>query len=575
MPLRPALLTPKIARCLQIFMAIIILICVRLFYLQITCGCYFSKQSTSNFLRTEKVKPQRGNILDCHGTLLATNRPVVHIYWCGTGNRKLSESQEQLCALVCTLCNVDYALERESITACERSRSKKLLFSDLPFSQLCQLEELCGRNPNIKLETTCKRYYPYGSHASHVIGYLGNITREAHGIMGLEKLEQEHLRGCDGTLLKTVNSIGTSLNQQKIEQELDGNDVHTTLDIQLQAIAEEVFPAELKGTLLILNPLDGSIRALVSRPGFDPNIFLDAISSHQWEALQQNQPFLNRATQACYAIGSVFKLITVSAALETHLIDIDSTWHCKGFFYYGKRKYWCHNHYGHGTLSTLDAVAHSCNILFFDIGTKIDIDLLASYAHRFGLGTKTGVLLPEKDGIVPSRAWKYEHRGEPWWQGETLSVTIGQSFLLATPIQVACMIGAIFTDQLVRPRILTTEPIYATPLCIAPETRDFLKASMKSVVEQGTGRRIRAVKDIEVYAKTSTAQVSKLSKRRQDAKHLEHGWVAAYVRYKDYEPLTMTIVVEHAGSSQIVTTIGRDFLIGYKKVKDSGAAAAA
>jgi penicillin-binding protein 2 len=570
MAIRPPLLTPKITVCSHLLILAALVISLRLFYLQIQCGPYFLKRSRLNFLRTEKIKPQRGNILDCNGVLLATNRPVIHVYWQGTGHKALSTAQEKLCIRTCELFNIPYETEKNAIAASERARSKKLIISDPTFAQICTLVEQCGHNPNIKLETSCKRYYPYEAHASHVIGYLGNITTEAHGIMGLEKLEQEYLRGSDGKLLKTVNSFGRPLDQKTIESELDGNNVYTTLDIALQTIAESVFPAEYSGTILLMNPTDGAIKVLVSRPGFDPTVFLDKISPHQWTVLQQNQPFLNRATQGCYAMGSIFKLITVSAALENHLIDSDSTWDCKGFFYYGKRKYWCHNHYGHGTLSTLDAVSHSCNILFFDIGTKIDIDLLASYAHRFGLGANTGILMPEKEGIVPSRSWKHKNRGEPWWQGETLSVTIGQSFLQVTPIQVLRMIGSIFTGFLVRPRILISEPITTVPLDIATKTCNFLKASMKSVVEYGTGKRIGSIKGIEVHAKTSTAQVSDLSKRRQNNKHLEHAWFVAHIAYKNYDPLVMVILVENAGTSKIATAIAKRFIILYKEKMDEG-----
>jgi penicillin-binding protein 2 len=569
MAIRPLLLTPKIRRCSHALICASIVIFARLFYLQIQCNSYFLERSTTNFLRTEKVKPQRGNILDCSGVLLATNRPIVRVYWQGTGNRILSPEQIDLCKTICSLFNLPYEVERKAILESERARSKKLIICDPSSAQMSQLEEYYGHNPNITLETTCKRYYPYGPIASHLIGYLGNITKEVQGIMGLEKIEQEYLRGSDGALLKTVNSSGFSLDQKKIAPELDGNNVHTTLDIELQKIAEQVFPAERSGTILIMNPIDGSVRVLVSRPGFDPNMFLDTISPHQWAALQYNQPFLNRATQGCYAMGSIFKLITISAALEHHLIQADSTWHCKGFLYYGKRKYWCNDHYGHGTLSTLDSIAQSCNIPFFNIGTKIDIDLLASYAHRFGIGSPTGILIPEKEGIVPSRSWKYKNRGEAWWQGETVSVTIGQSFLMVTPIQVLRMISAIFTGFLVRPRILISEPITTTPLLIAQETQDFLQASMKSVVQYGTGKQIGTIKDIDVYAKTSTAQVSDLSKRRQNSKHLEHGWCVCHATYKNYEPFTMVIVVENAGTSHIPTTIAKKFLIQYKNSMDA------
>lgn len=562
-------LKSKIDRCATVILLIFSLLIIRLSYLQLIQGEYFLHQSKKNFLRTEKVMPLRGNILDCNGTLIATNIPVINVYWQGTGNRMLTAEQKKLCQTVCRIGNFDYATEIEKIHCAEKSKTKKLIIKNIPFKDLCLLEELYPHNQNVVLEVSSKRMYPFGSYASHLIGYLGNITQNAHGIMGIEKIENNLLKGTDGTLLKVVNSKGTAINQEQIEPELPGEDIHTTLNMALQKIAEEVFPENRRGTILILDPHHGDIKALVSKPGFNSNIFLDAISPHQWEILQHNQPFLNRATQGNYAIGSVFKLITVSAALENNLISVDSNWYCKGFFYYGKRKYLCHNQRGHGFLSTQEAVAHSCNILFFDIGTKIDIDLIASYAHKFGLGMPTGILLPEKTGIVPSRLWKYKNRGEPWWQGETLSVTIGQSFLLATPLQVARMIGSIFTGYLVRPRILLNESIDTVPLDIQEDTRQFLIASMKSVVEQGTGKRISSIKDINVYAKTSTAQVSNLSKRRDDIKNLEHGWLVAFVEYKDYDPFVLVIVVEHAGSAQIPTTISKKFLIAYKNMLET------
>lgn len=561
--------TSKFIKISFLFFFIIFIICIRLVYLQVSRCDYFLNRSTKNFLRTEKIPSHRGNILDCNGHLLATNKPITSVYWYGTGNSKLTPEQSKTWQHICSILQIDSQQELTSLKLHEAKHKKKLLAYDITFEQLSQIEEYLSNNENIYLHTKAKRYYPYGSYASHIIGYLGNIHSEPLGIMGLEKLQHDTLKGYDGTLLKTINSFGRNLAQKELEKELAGNNVQTTLDIVLQDIAEQVFPPEYNGAFIIMNPQDGAIRAVLSRPGFDPTIFLDPVSKTQWEDLQLNHPFLNRAFYASYPLGSAFKLVTISAAIEHGLIDPDATWTCKGFFYFGNRKYWCNRRCGHGELTTAQAVAQSCNIPFFEIGSKINIDLLADYAYKFGLGYKTGIPFPEKDGLIPSHAWKKHHLNEKWWQGETLSVSIGQSFLLTTPIQAARMVSAIFAGYLVKPRILVSEPIVCQPFTIQQSTRDFLKKSMKSVIKHGTGSRINTIKDIEIYAKTSTAQVSEFGKRKQDNKHLEHAWLVAHVTYKGYESFTLVILVENVGSSRVATTIAKDFLIKYKSTMDT------
>ena len=223
---------------------------------------------------------------------------------------------------------------------------------------------------------------------------------------------------------------------------------------------------------------------------------------------------------------------------------------------------------GHGLLNIEQSLAHSCNILFYETGKKISIDLLANYAHRFGLGEKTNIMFAEKEGLVPSTAWKRRVKNERWWPGETLSVAIGQSYLLATPVQIARMISSIFTGQLVTPRVLMNEPINKQPLAISLETRKFLQQSMQKVVHQGTGQKVKTIKDIKIYAKTSTAQTSSLEKRDWGTEYMEHGWFVAYFSYKDYKPLTLVILVEHASTSRVPAGIAADFLREYKKLMD-------
>jgi penicillin-binding protein 2 len=266
-------------------------------------------------------------------------------------------------------------------------------------------------------------------------------------------------------------------------------------------------------------------------------------------------------------------LVTASAALETNLIDVDTSWYCCGYVEFAHRKYWCANRNGHGHLSTTKAIQKSCNTAFFDIGKKISIDVLANYAHRFGLGEKTNILFPEKEGLVPNYAWKKSAKGENWWPGETLSAAIGQSYLLATPIQVARMISAIFTRYLANPRLLMTEPIVKKPLDIKPETIEILQSSMGRVTDQGgTAQSVKRIKDMKIYAKTSTAQTANLDKRELGGAYLEHGWFAGYFQYKDHKPLTIVIVVENIGSSRVTTAIAKSFFIAYKKMIDETSA---
>lgn len=570
MPLSSVTIKRKIIGILVTSAAAFGIILLRLIFLQIYCGEYFTFRSQKNFTRYITIDSPRGSIRDVHGNLLATNRPVTTVYWQGTGNAVLSD--EQLLLLKTVEQNTSVVLSSgtmfDTIVSAEKRKKKVELVADTEFTFLSKLVEAFPNHANIVIDTKFKRFYPYNACGSHIVGYLGDISALAHGKLGLEKLFNEDLSGKKGSLCNVVNSMGQCMSQVELEKALMGNDIQTTINITIQALCEKVFPDHHSGSFILLNPADGAVVAAVSRPNFDPNLFLDPMSHETWQGLQEKNPFLNRAFDASYPSGSTFKLVTISAALEHGIICEHDVWNCKGYTLFGNRKYWCARKSGHGEISVKKAVAESCNTLFFEIGKKIDIDILAEYAHKFGLGKKTNIIFPEKMGLIPNREWKFNHKGERWWPGETLSVTIGQSFLLVTPIQIACMIASIFTGYLVAPRLLVDEPVISTPLDIKPETISFLQRSMKSVVKSGTGRSLRRVKDITIYAKTSTAQTSDLSKRKLGEQYLEHGWFVGHFQYKDYDPLVMVILVERVGAAQVATTIAKNFLIEYKKYMD-------
>jgi penicillin-binding protein 2 len=570
MSLVSSVLKRKITTIIGLASFALLIIIARLVYLQVNLTDHFFARSQKNFLRTEAIPTQRGSIVDRNGKLLATNRPVINIYWQGTGHGSYTKEQteilKQLEIILAQPILNDPSLKTR-ITQSERTYKETHIASDITLEQLSKIEEAFPNHPNISIKTTFKRHYPHRSCASHVLGYLGrSLDIEPSGKMGLEKILEDILRGQEGMIQKTINSVGRKLAEQELRASLIGKNIQTTIDLNLQKVCEKVFPQKHTGSFILMEPESGDIMALVSRPDFDPNIFLDSISTDYWNNLQEKKPFINRAFTAAYPPGSIFKLVTISAALEYDLIATDSTWQCNGFVKSGKRKHWCHLRSGHGELNTSQALAQSCNILCYEIGKNIDIDQLAHYAHKFGLGQKTNILFPEKEGLIPTRQWKLETKGEHWWQGETLSASIGQSFLLVTPIQTACMISSIFTGYIPTPRLLSIEKTDHRPLEIAESTRDFLKQSMKLVVTTGTGKRVSKVNDMEVYAKTSTAQTSAYSKRNLGASYKEHAWFVAHITYKEHKPLVAVVFVENAGTSRVPTIIARNFLVEYKKL---------
>jgi len=556
----------SIAIAILIALSIIVL---RLAQLQILLTSHFFAKSRNNFLRMETTPSPRGNIVDCTGQLLATNRPVINIYWNGSGGNLTEDHMSilnSLANLAADRMNYDESLQQR-IKHAQRYRKKALLVSDINFDQLSKIKEQLPHQTNISFETHFKRFYPHYTCASHALGYLGRLDTDMIGKMGLEKLFHEALRGQEGQMVKTINSVGRNLREEQIIDPQRGADIHTLISLPIQQILEQVFPTEFTGAALVLDPHTGAIKAMLSRPNFDPNIFLSPISFESWQELQENQPFLNRVCGASYPPGSIFKLVTISAALETNIVQPDEEHVCGGFHYFGKRKYWCHKHAGHGVLNTRQALAQSCNILFFNIARQVNIDLLAHYAHQFGLGQPTNMLLPEKTGLVPTTQWKEQVKGERWWPGETLSAAIGQSYLLVTPMQVARMIGSIFTGQLVTPRILSTQEIESQPVQIRPSTLRFLQHSMKKVVTTGTGRNLNKIKDITIYAKTSTAQTSGLQNRFRGKQYREHGWFVGYFQYKNHDPLIIVLLVEHASTSRVPTNIAKNFLLSYRQLK--------
>ena len=547
-----------------------ILIIGRLWYLQIHHYQRFASLGTKNFTRIEAVIPLRGNILDCNNELLATNKPQTSLMWHGTGNAKLSEQQEQ------TLARIEHILDgtgHKLLSSMGQIKSAEKFSRIIPLTGHLELEylskilEQCPDSKNIEIKTNFERYYPFGTIACHALGYLSDMGSHTFaGKMGLEQLFEQDLKGEHGQIAHIINSFGSRVEQQEVVSSSAGQNLVTTLDITLQKIAEECMPEKEAGLFLLMNPQLGDIKTLVSRPCFDPSLFLKPIDHQTWKNLLIQKPFLNRVFNATYPPASLFKLITIAAALEKGLVTPDSSFFCCGYCNFKNRKYYCNNRTGHGRLNLQEALARSCNIPPFHIAQHISINTLADYAHRFGLGTKATDLFPEKLGIIPSTEWKKSYNGQHWWAGETLSAAIGQSFLLVTPIQIARMIGGIFEGYLIKPRILQSQEIEKTPLNIQTQTRIFLQDSMQAAVKIGSAQRMNRMKDLILHVKTGTGQVASWEKKEEGRKEDQcHAWCAGYFKYQDEEPMIMVILIEHAGSSSVATQVAKEFLVKYIK----------
>jgi len=556
----PHALVSRIRHILLIIFCAIGTIIVYLFHLQISQSHFFNRLSKQNYLRTEKIAPLRGIITDQHGTALVTNRPVYSVFWDGSGNRQLTFYQQACARHTISLSGLNDAVLYE-IEKAERFSRKILLASDISFESLCKLFETMPASKNITVKEHYERCYPYGITACHIIGYL-STKNATQGKMGLERLYEEDLKGQAGQVIKITNAIGNHLQAHTISQALAGKTLTTTLDLPLQLIAEEVFPADYEGSLIFMDE-DGALKVVLSRPSFDPGMFLKSMSKTTWNLLLEKNGFVNRALGACYPPASLFKLVTLAAGIETGIITPHKVWDCKGYTDFKGRDYHCNNNTVHGSISTKQAFALSCNMPFYEIGKRISIDTLASYARELGLGCKTGIAFPEQYGLVPTTHWKKRVRHEPWWPGETLSAAIGQSSLLVTPLQIACLMSAVCTGYRIKPRILFEEPVSQEILSIKQSTLSYVQECLQSVISHGTGASLSTLEGFTIKGKSGTAQVRSRSTEVIRRKDMPHGYFAARVQYRHEKPHTLVVFIEHAGSSKYAVRTAYKFLSRY------------
>ncbi len=569
-----------IYRYLMVFVGLaFFLISIRLWSLQVFKGSDLRRLSENNCIRLLESPADRGMLLDRKGNVLAHNRPSFEVYLVPED----AKASPGVMTKVGEILNMTPDEMEEKIKAQKRRapfRPVKIK-SDIDWNELALLESNRVFLPGLIVDVRPRRAYDYGDLASHLIGYLGEVdenelrqSREAPyrmgaliGKYGVEYRWEDDLRGVDGGRQIEVDALGREIRPLGEVEPFPGNNLFLTIDSDLQKTAEEAFK-DKNGALIAMDPETGRILAMVSKPSFEP--FTRNISPEEWKSLVENpyHPLTNKGIQGQYPAGSVFKIVTAIAGLESGVITPNTQLLCEGTFHYGDRDFRCWKQGGHGMINLHRAIAESCDIYFYQLGLKLGPDLIARYAHEFGLGKATGIYLPhEKSGIVPSSSWKKKRLGVPWYSGETLSFAVGQGYLSATPLQLLMLISGVANGgKLYLPQVVEkVENIYGETLKEYPpvelgranvsgKTLQIIQDALKAAVNDphGTGSAC-LLKDVKVAGKTGTAQVVTLPEdfkrgemNRIPLKLRDHAWFVAYAPFEDPK-ISVVVLVEHGG----------------------------
>jgi len=567
--------------CLIILGVAFVLLSVQLWYLQTLRGNEFRRISENNCIRIREHPADRGLLIDRKGRILAQNRPCFEVYLIPEDLKQHPEVVGETAQLL--------NLNQEQIEAKIRGAKRRAPFKpirikpDIEWSELAVLESNRVHLPGLWVDVRPKRTYNYGTLASHLIGYLGEVdeedlrqTREASyrtgamiGKYGVEYQWESDLRGTDGGQQVEVDALGREIRPIRSVESFPGNNLVLTIDLDLQTRAEEAFQDKI-GALIAMDPRSGRILAMISKPSFDPDLFARSIPAEEWKALTENpfHPLQNKGIQGQYPPGSVFKIVTALAGLESGALSPDTTFHCNGAFHYGNRDFRCWKEGGHGMISLRRAIVESCDIYFYQAGLKMGVDTIARYAAEFGLGKKTGIALPhEKAGTVPSSSWKKKRFGVPWYSGETLSFAVGQGYMNATPIQLVTFLSAVANggklflpqavervDNIFGKTVKEYPPVETGKARVSERSLRFVQDALTGAVNDphGTGGG-SALKNVRVAGKTGTAQVVRMAQdfRKGDTQRLplklrDHAWFGAFAPAEDPR-IALIVLVEHGG----------------------------
>lgn len=557
-----------------------VLLVLRLWYLQIISYERYSERATRNRTRVLSLAAPRGPIYDRDGVLLVDNRPAFTV----SVMRQDVSDLEELLPKLAGLLGADVATLKERWAKGSRFPIYRPvpLATDVSRDVMERVLEHSTDLPGVLIEVLPVRDYLEKGSEAHLVGYLGEVTEDELsqdlfeglqpgdyvGKLALEKAYEPYLQGQKGQRLVEVDVRGRLLKQLEVDQALPGNKIFLTISRDVQRAADQAF-GDQSGAAVALDVRTGEVLAMLSRPTFDPSLFARGIESEDWSLLLKDtrHPLQNKALSGLYSPASTFKMIVALAALREGIVSSQRVIDCDGSFTLGESRFRCWKKDGHGKTNLNKALRESCDVWFYQVGLELGIDKLEAAAREFGLGAPVGFpLAGEKSGVIPSRSWKRQRFNKPWYGGETVIASIGQGYVLATPIQLAVMAAALANHgDVLQPRIIRRIEDWNAQVIQEGEPQvirhaDFPLEAWKAIDRglvaavnepRGTGWAAR-LEDVLVAGKTGTSQVVR---RKSDEEELgaqqevpyrfrAHALFVAYAP-ADKPEIAVAVVVEH------------------------------
>jgi penicillin-binding protein 2 len=585
---------------------------IRLWYLQILKGDEYFKLSENNRTRLHWLNAPRGMIDDHLGRPLVANRPYFNVTLAREDSPNPSAKVLNKLATILGV-DINELLDRIRESEDYPRYVPFLLKEDIDWKTLVTIENHLYDLPGVRIEVLPSREYPYENLGSHLFGYLGRINEkelaaqevgvyqpnDQLGKLGLEKIYEKQLRGEPGRQYVEVDAQGFEQREVSVQKPLPGSDLKLTIDRDMQDAAEEALDG-VAGAAVAMEVSTGRILAIASSPPLELNQFIGGISTKNWNEMMTNdlKPLTDKPIQGQYPPASTYKLVVALAGLGEGVINADTTFFCNGAMKFKGRDYHCWKKHGHGAISLERALAESCDVYFYNVGMKVGIEKLAQYAKSLGLGTPTGVLLEhEKSGVVPNDEWKRRRFGKPWYEGETMSASIGQGYDLATPLQICEMTATLVNGGIrYRPQVVEAimdsdgnvvksfEPIVDGHAMGSAKSLDLIRAGMVAAVNtpHGTASVVK-MDTVLVGAKTGTGQVVKVEqyKHLQDKdipyKYRDHAWITCFAP-ADKPEIAVTVLVEHGlhgatGAGPVAKRILKEYFKDFRPLKEEHHAA--
>ena len=552
----------------NIFIFSLTFLVVGLVYFQLVKADEYVDLASSNRLRMIRLLPPRGNIYDASGVPLAVNVRTFDIKGYPLDLRTDEDFDEvsalfQRHGIPMTPASLRENVEKQYV-APYRAVS---VATNLTLAQVSDLVMDVSFSARLFPSPVWRRIYPGGALVAHVMGYVGEITRDELedqrdlyyqagdiiGKSGIEAQYEEELRGVVGDQVVEVDSRGRRLRDVNYNDPQKGSDIRLTLDLAAQREASRLMDGK-RGAIVAMNVNDGSIVAFFSAPTYDPNPLAWGISNKEWNALltDPDRPMMNRVTGGTYPPGSTFKVVTASAILMENVATERSTTFCTGSFTLGPQTFRCWRRGGHGTESMVGALRDSCDVYFYEMSVKLGIDKLIKWSAAFGIGERTGIDLPgESRGNIAGREWKQARYKESWYQGDTVNYSIGQGFLLTTPLQIARVFAAFANGgKLVVPRLNAEKEPAWTEAGVSRPNMDMINRGIHEVVTRGTGRIVGRY-GVQIAGKTGTAQ---------NPHGDDHAWFVGYSPVKEPKYVVCVLVEGGGGGSSVAGPLAGQML---------------